>query len=626
VILHAAMSSPPPSSSRKRRRDDGSKPRKRFVWPDRLHKDFIAAVFDVGLKSASPLLVHQMFPEGSGSADAVTVEQVKGHLQKFRLHRLYQRYQAHNSSAAEGPPAIDGTASDVAAPAVSGSSPVQNAHAVGESIRPALDQQGHNTPAEPAGGGGPGVADMGADVEGTTSGMSTQRIVETLGSLRQQAQLVKHSLELLARFGEEIHSAVVTQKKLYKDLQDRIDELGAMVPEHTQTGAGGVGMSSAGLIAAGSPLFAHTFANPFLGGLSSSLQSKGVVGVDSPLFVPTMPNLPMGAHLNMQLSSHAQAPSNQSSQYQGGGFSQAQSNVASSTSFSTAATSGSFLPMTSASSSDAGVSSRGATSSSYSAGQPATSVAVSAASSHSNSSGHGGGQSAEGSIGDGGDLDGATQRAQMELEMQSHMSMHRTMMLHMEGQLAQYAPSHEATSSVGGAPGPSVAADAHTQAASSQASAQTAASAASHTGHGGVRAVPTAQGGERQPPELALQQQPLPQLLQPQPPPQPQPQPPLQPQPQPQPQHTQYLIPQTLPQQPPEQPLPLPQQPPLLPPSPPPPAAQQQQQDGQGDAPPTRQRLHSFGIMEGYDGGGDWNWVDAAGELDEEQLFEFLKD
>ena len=60
-----------------------------------------------------------------------------------------------------------------------------------------------------------GMAQMGAEVVGSAPGWSTQRIVESLSSLRQQAQLVKHSLQLLTRFEGEIHSAVVTQEKVF---------------------------------------------------------------------------------------------------------------------------------------------------------------------------------------------------------------------------------------------------------------------------------------------------------------------------------------------------------------------------------------------------------------------------
>ena len=61
-----------------------SKPsRKRFVWPEALHKDFVAAVFDVGLKNATPKAILELLPHDS----SLTTEHVKSHLQKFRVHR-----------------------------------------------------------------------------------------------------------------------------------------------------------------------------------------------------------------------------------------------------------------------------------------------------------------------------------------------------------------------------------------------------------------------------------------------------------------------------------------------------------------------------------------------------------
>jgi hypothetical protein len=32
-------------------KDDNPNGKKRFVWPESLHKDFIAAVFDIGMKN-----------------------------------------------------------------------------------------------------------------------------------------------------------------------------------------------------------------------------------------------------------------------------------------------------------------------------------------------------------------------------------------------------------------------------------------------------------------------------------------------------------------------------------------------------------------------------------------------
>lgn len=61
--------------------------RRRFVWSDPLHQDFVAAVFDIGLKCASPKLLLEMMPV----VDGLTSEHIKSHLQKYRLHRQRSR-------------------------------------------------------------------------------------------------------------------------------------------------------------------------------------------------------------------------------------------------------------------------------------------------------------------------------------------------------------------------------------------------------------------------------------------------------------------------------------------------------------------------------------------------------
>jgi SHAQKYF class myb-like DNA-binding protein len=74
--------------------DDSSKPKrkkaggdgrwsKRFAWPDELHRDFVSAVFDVGLKHSSPSAVLEQMPVHQ----QITTERIKSHLQKYRLHR-----------------------------------------------------------------------------------------------------------------------------------------------------------------------------------------------------------------------------------------------------------------------------------------------------------------------------------------------------------------------------------------------------------------------------------------------------------------------------------------------------------------------------------------------------------
>ena len=56
---------------------------KRFSWPDDLHRDFVSAIFDVGLKHSSPSAILEHMP----AHEQINSERVKSHLQKYRLHR-----------------------------------------------------------------------------------------------------------------------------------------------------------------------------------------------------------------------------------------------------------------------------------------------------------------------------------------------------------------------------------------------------------------------------------------------------------------------------------------------------------------------------------------------------------
>lgn len=79
--LHSGGSSPAGSSASKESQ------RRRFAWSEPLHQDFVAAVFDIGLKCASPKLLLEMMPV----VDGLTSEHIKSHLQKYRLHRQRSR-------------------------------------------------------------------------------------------------------------------------------------------------------------------------------------------------------------------------------------------------------------------------------------------------------------------------------------------------------------------------------------------------------------------------------------------------------------------------------------------------------------------------------------------------------
>ena len=74
-----------PATMSKRPLDVESKPRKRFVWPDSLHRAFIGAVLEVGLDASTPKQISDVLPNrGDGSA---TLDQIKAQIHKLRLYR-----------------------------------------------------------------------------------------------------------------------------------------------------------------------------------------------------------------------------------------------------------------------------------------------------------------------------------------------------------------------------------------------------------------------------------------------------------------------------------------------------------------------------------------------------------
>eukprot|EP00977_Amphora_coffeiformis_P013243 scaffold3410_cov158-Amphora_coffeaeformis.AAC.17 len=82
-------------SSKARRKAKDTDPRwsKRFTWPDDLHRDFVAAIFDVGLKHSSPSTILEHMPKH----EQITSERVKSHLQKYRIHRIKSKKEFMSS-------------------------------------------------------------------------------------------------------------------------------------------------------------------------------------------------------------------------------------------------------------------------------------------------------------------------------------------------------------------------------------------------------------------------------------------------------------------------------------------------------------------------------------------------
>lgn len=72
-----------PAKNRKKSNNLDNRWSKRFTWPDDLHRDFVSAIFDVGLKHSSPSAILEHMP----AHEQITSERIKSHLQKYRLHR-----------------------------------------------------------------------------------------------------------------------------------------------------------------------------------------------------------------------------------------------------------------------------------------------------------------------------------------------------------------------------------------------------------------------------------------------------------------------------------------------------------------------------------------------------------
>ena len=97
-----------PRGRKKSASGDDGRWSKRFQWPDGLHREFVAAVYDVGLRHSNPSAVMEgMLPiraggigngDGDGDGDGglpmmVTPEKIASHLKRYRMHRARSKEQ-----------------------------------------------------------------------------------------------------------------------------------------------------------------------------------------------------------------------------------------------------------------------------------------------------------------------------------------------------------------------------------------------------------------------------------------------------------------------------------------------------------------------------------------------------
>lgn len=58
------------------------------MWPEQKHREFVSALFDVGLKSSTPSLIIGAMQSANTFSPEMTTERIKSHLQKFRVNRV----------------------------------------------------------------------------------------------------------------------------------------------------------------------------------------------------------------------------------------------------------------------------------------------------------------------------------------------------------------------------------------------------------------------------------------------------------------------------------------------------------------------------------------------------------
>jgi len=79
--------------------DQDKKSKKRFVWPDDLHREFIAAVFDIGLNHASLESLYESLPQHQ----LIAPTQIKGILARLKMFRDRRDNNSINSSSRKSP-------------------------------------------------------------------------------------------------------------------------------------------------------------------------------------------------------------------------------------------------------------------------------------------------------------------------------------------------------------------------------------------------------------------------------------------------------------------------------------------------------------------------------------------
>ncbi|OQR81572.1 hypothetical protein THRCLA_11609 [Thraustotheca clavata] len=178
---------------------------KRFIWPDELHRLFVAAVFDVGLKNASPKALLTLMGNPATSS-GLTTEHLKSHLQKYRLN--YDRSRVEflkffDESVAESAKAQKRKGKNVQQGSISALFP----------ICPTSKKRK--------------TSDDGED-DGSSEDEEDEKVakvVATTQNITRQLDVQAKTLHMQAQFQEEIQQQLYEQALLQRQLQERLSQV-----------------------------------------------------------------------------------------------------------------------------------------------------------------------------------------------------------------------------------------------------------------------------------------------------------------------------------------------------------------------------------------------------------------
>ena len=184
---------------KKRGREDVQpKARKRFVWPDNLHRSFIAAVFDVGLRAASAKAVRDVLPAEFLN---LSIDQIEGQLNKFKLHWFHQSKNGEKTIPSHSltQDEIDG---------------ISNRACCHGDIRS-------------------GTADPAADLKTETyleelsqfEGERNHKVQKAQIRIKEQAVMIERSLDIFSNLQQELGNAQASQLRIYNNLSDRVRQV-----------------------------------------------------------------------------------------------------------------------------------------------------------------------------------------------------------------------------------------------------------------------------------------------------------------------------------------------------------------------------------------------------------------